>query len=165
MSFLRILTLLFLCIASALVCASEQTPTPIFGLVNSSQDRSQNRTLEFWDCHEYDGSQNYTDTLKLRYYNPLNIGDWHSTLRLDTAYTSAYGPMLPNQSGGTYTADNVMLTIWGSKADWLGNIGARVLAPLANVGQWLAGPQVSTSFTPAGSSKSLLADISPLRAI
>lgn len=162
MTFLRTLTFLLLCISSALACAAEQTSTPILGLVNASQDRSENRILEFWGYHEYDGSQNYADTLKLRYYNPLNIGDWHGTLRLDTAYTAAYGPLLPAQSTGTYSANNAMVTIWGGKAGWFGNVGARVVAPLSDVGQWLAGPQVSTSFTPAGSSKSLLADISPL---
>ena len=162
MTFLRTLTFLLLCISSALACAAEQTSTPILGLVNASQDRSENRILEFWGYHEYDGLQNYADTLKLRYYNPLNIGDWHGTLRLDTAYTAAYGPLLPAQSTGTYSANNAMVTIWGGKAGWFGNVGARVVAPLSDVGQWLAGPQVSTSFTPAGSSKSLLADISPL---
>jgi hypothetical protein len=161
MILLRTLTFLLLCISTALACAAEQTSTPILSLVNASQDRSENRTLEFWGYHEYDGSQNYADTLKLRYYNPLNIGDWHGTLRLDTAYTAAYGPLLPAQSSGTYSANNAMVTIWGGKAGWLGNVGARVVAPLSDVGQWLAGPQVSTSFTPA-SSKSLLADISPL---
>jgi len=162
MIFLRALTFLLLCISTALACAAEQTSMPILGLVNASQDRSENRILEFWGYHEYDGSQNYADTLKLRYYNPLNIGDWHGTLRLDTAYTAAYGPLLPAQSSGTYSANNAMVTIWGGKTGWLGNVGARVVAPLSDVGQWLAGPQVSTSFTPAGSSKSLLADISPL---
>ena len=159
---MRTLTFLLLCISSAIACAAEQPSAPILGLVNASQDRSENRILEFWGYHEYDGSQNYADTLKLRYYNPLNIGDWHGTLRLDTAYTAAYGPLLPAQSTGTYSANNAMVTIWGGKAGWLGNLGARVVAPLSDVGQWLAGPQVSTSFTPAGSSKSLLADISPL---
>ena len=162
MIFLRTLTFLLLCISTALACAAEQPSTPILGLVNASQDRSENRILEFWGYHEYDGSQNYADTLKLRYYNPLNIGDWHGTLRLDTAYTAAYGPLLPAQSTGTYSANNAMVTIWGGKAGWFGNVGARVVAPLSDVGQWLAGPQVSTSFTPASSSKSLLADISPL---
>jgi hypothetical protein len=162
MKFLRVLTFLLLCSSAVLVCAAEQTSTPILGLVNASQERSQDRTLEFWGYHEYNGSQNYADTLKLRYYNPLNIGDWHGTLRLDTAYTSAYGPLLPEQSPGTYSANNAMVTIWGGKAGWLGNVGARVLAPLGNIGQWLAGPQASTSFTPAGSGQQLLSDISPL---
>lgn len=162
MKFLRTLIFLVLCISTALVCAAEETSAPILGLVNASQLRSQDRTLEFWGYHEYDGSQNYTDTLKLRYYNPLNIGDWHGTLRLDTAYTAAYGPLLSAQTTGTYSANNAMVTIWGGKAGWFGNLGARVVAPLSNTGQWLAGPQVSTSFIPASSSQNILADISPL---
>lgn len=162
MSFLRTLILLLIFISTAVAYAAEQTTTPTLGLVNASQDRSEKRILEFWGYHEYDGSQNYADTLKLRYYNPLNIGDWHGTLRLDTAYTAAYGPLLPAQSTGTYSANNAMVTIWGGKADWFGNVGARVVAPLTSVGQWLAGPQVSTSFAPAGSNQNLLADISPL---
>lgn len=162
MKFLRTLIFLVLCITTTLVCAAEETSAPILGLVNASQLRSQDRTLEFWGYHEYDGSQNYTDTLKLRYYNPLNIGDWHGTLRLDTAYTAAYGPLLSAQTTGTYSANNAMVTIWGGKAGWFGNLGARVVAPLSNTGQWLAGPQVSTSFTPASSSQNILADISPL---
>ncbi|OJI05158.1 hypothetical protein AOC28_06585 [Polynucleobacter sp. MWH-Adler-W8] len=83
-------------------------------------------------------------------------------MRLDTAYTAAYGPTLAAQSTGTYSPNNAMLTIWGGQADWFANIGARILAPLGSTGQWLAGPQVSTSFRPAGSSQNILADISPL---
>lgn len=163
MAFLRAIIFLFLCIASTLAGATEQTsPAPILGLVNTSQDRSKDRILEFWGYHEYDGSQNYADTLKLRYYNPLNLGDWHGMIRLDTAYTATYGPQLPAQSTGTYSANNAMLTIWGGQAGWLANVGARVIAPLSNYGQWLAGPQVSTSFKPTDSGQNLLADISPL---
>jgi hypothetical protein len=55
-----------------------------------------------------------------------------------------------------------MITIWGGKAGWFGNLGARVFAPLSNTGQWLAGPQVSTSFVPASKGQTLLSDISPL---
>ena len=163
MVFLRALTFSLLCIPAAIVCATEQpSSTPILGLVNASQERSQNHTLEFWGYHEYDGSQNYADTLKLRYYNPLNLGDWHGMVRLDTAYTATYGPQLPVQSTSTYSANNAMLTVWGGKAGWFGNVGARIIAPLSNTGQWLAGPQISTSFTPAGGGQTLLADISPL---
>lgn len=163
MAFQHPFSLLLLCMISSLVSAQTQNSSPLsLGLMNTSQERSQDRTLEFWGYHEYDGSQNYVDTLKLRYYNPLNIGDWHGTMRLDTAYTSSYGPQLPAQSPGTYSADNAMVTIWGGKAGWLGNLGARVFAPLSNTGQWLAGPQVSTSFAPASKGQTLLADISPL---
>ncbi len=162
MTFMRVLTLLLLCTSTALVCAAEQSSAPILGLVNASQDRSKDHILEFWGYHEYDGSQNYADTLKLRYYNPLNIGDWHGTMRLDTAYTAVYGPQLAAQSTGTFSPNNAMLTIWGGQAGWFGNVGARLFAPLGNTGQWLAGPQVSTSFKPVGSGQQILSDISPL---
>ena len=162
MTFLRILTLSLLCIAATSAYAAEQVSAPILGLVNTSQDRSQDRILEFWGYHEYDGSQNYADTLKLRYYNPLNIGDWHGTVRLDTAYTASYGPQLPDQATGTYTPNNAMITIWGGQAGWLANVGARLVAPLSNSGQWLAGPQISSSFAPEGSGQKVLSDISPL---
>ena len=163
MVFLRALTFSLLCISPALVSATEQTTnTPILGLINASQERSQDHTLEFWGYHEYDGSQNYADTLKLRYYNPLNLGDWHGTVRLDTAYTAVYGPQLAAQSTGTFSPNNAMLTIWGGQDGWFANVGARLFAPLNNYGQWLAGPQVSTSFKPAGNGRSMLSDISPL---
>ncbi|QWD61083.1 hypothetical protein ICV36_02045 [Polynucleobacter sp. MWH-UH35A] len=90
------------------------------------------------------------------------MGDWHGTVRLDTAYSAVYGPQLPAQSTGTFSPSYAMLTIWGGQAGWLGNLGARLTAPLGNAGQWLAGPQVSTSFKPADSKHTLLADISPL---
>ncbi|MBU3538057.1 hypothetical protein ICN36_03865 [Polynucleobacter sp. UK-Gri1-W3] len=83
-------------------------------------------------------------------------------MRLDTAYTATYGPQLPAQSTGTFSPNNAMLTIWGGQADWFANVGARVFVPLGNTGQWLAGPQVSTSFRPADSGQNILSDISPL---
>lgn len=163
MVFLRALTFAVLFIPTALVCASElASGTPILGLVNASQERSQDHILEFWGYHASQGSGNYADTLKLRYYNPLNLGSWHGTMRLDAAYTAAYGPQLPAQSTGTFTPNNAMLTIWGGQEGWLANVGARVLVPLGNTGQWLAGPQVNTSYKPAGSGQTLLSDISPL---
>ena len=163
MVFLRALTFSLLCIPAAIVCAMEQSSsTPILGLVNASQERSQDHILELWDYHAAQGAGNYADTLKLRYYNPLNLGSWHGTMRLDTAYTAVYGPTLAAQSTGTYSPNNTMLTIWGGQADWFANVGARILAPLGNTGQWLAGPQVSTSFKPAGGGQNILSDISPL---
>ncbi|WP_255532065.1 hypothetical protein [Polynucleobacter parvulilacunae] len=162
MRFLRTLTFFLACISAALVCAAEPSSAPILGLINTSQDRSKDRTLEFWGYHEYDGSQNYADTLKLRYYNPVNLGDWHGMVRLDTAYQATYGPQLPAQTTGTFSPNNAMLTIWGGQAGWLANVGARLYAPLSNSGQWMAGPQVSTSFKPAGNGQNVLSDISPL---
>lgn len=162
MRFLRALTFLLACITTALACAAEPTSNPILELINTSQDRSKDRTLEFWGYHGYDGSQNYADTLKLRYYNPVNLGDWHGMVRLDTAYTATYGPLLAAQATGTFSPNNAMLTIWGGQAGWLANVGARLLAPLGNFGQWMAGPQVSASFKPAGNGQDVLSDISPL---
>lgn len=163
MIFLRTLVLLSLCIPATLMAVTEpSTSAPILGLVNTSQQRSSDHILEFWGYHDSQGSENYIDTLKLRYYNPVNLGDWDGTMRLDTAYSAAYGPQLPAQSTGTFSANNAMLTIWGGQAGWFGNVGARLFAPLSNLGQWLAGPQVSTSFAPAGSEQKVLSDISPL---
>ena len=163
MVFLRTLIFTILCISTALVCATElPSGAPILGLINASQERSQDHILEFWDYHAAQGNANYADTLKLRYYNPINLGSWHGTMRLDTAYTAVYGPQLPAQSTGTFTPNNAMLTIWGGQDGWLANVGARVLAPLGNTGQWLAGPQLSTSYKPVGSGQSVLSDISPL---
>lgn len=160
MALKRTFSLLLLCMMTS--NANAQSEDSALGLMNASQLRSQDRILEFWGYHEYDGSENYVDTLKLRYYNPVNIGDWRGTIRLDTAYTSPYGPQLPAQSPGAYSANNAMITIWGGKAGWFGNLGARVFAPLSNTGQWLAGPQVSTSFVPTSREQTLLSDISPL---
>ncbi len=163
MGFLRALTLSFFCIPTSLVCTAEQySPVSILGLINTPQERSQDHILKFWGYHNYQGSQNYLDTLKLRYYNPLNLGDWHGTMRLDTAYTASYGPQKSAQGTDGFSPNNAMLTIWGGQVGWLGTIGARVYAPLSNSGQWLAGPQVSTSFKPAGSEKNILSDTSPL---
>jgi len=167
MTFLRTLavsiTFALLCISTALAQATEQSSSaPILGLVNASQERSQDHILEFWGYHASQGNGNDADTLKLRYYNPLSLGSWHGTMRLDTSYTAVYGPQLPAQSAGTFTPNNAMLTIWGGQDGWLANVGARVLAPLGNTGQWLVGPQVSTSYKPAGGGQSVLSDISPL---
>ena len=163
MAFLRAITLFLLLSYGLGVYAEEGSPPQSYlGLINTSQDRSQDHILEFWGYHDYLGSENYVDTLKLRYYNPLNIDTWHGTVRLDTAYTAPYGPQLQNQSTGTFSANNAMLTIWGGQADWFGNLGARLVAPLGNQGQWAIGPQMSTSFKPTDRSQNLLADISPL---
>lgn len=162
MTFLRALLFCILLMPSSWVCADETKNTPPFGLVNVSQEHSQDHILEFWGYHDYQGSENYSDTLKLRYYNPLNIGDWHGTARLDAANTANYGPLQTNQSPGTFTPSNAMLTVWGGLPSWFGNVGARVLAPLQNQGQWAVGPQISTSFKPKNSDGNLLSDFSPL---
>ena len=132
------------------------------GLKNISQDHTEDRILEFWAYHDYQGSENYSDTLKLRYYQPLNIERWRGTVRLDTSYVAAYGPTLPSQATGQFSAGNTLLTVWGGLPDWQVNFGGRVIFPFGNNGQWAVGPQVSTSFSPAEGSHSVLSDFSPL---
>ena len=45
---------------------------------NVSKEYSRSRILEFWGYHDYHGNQNYADTLKLRYYQPLDIGSFQA---------------------------------------------------------------------------------------
>ena len=83
-------------------------------------------------------------------------------MRLDTSYIAPYGPTLPSQATGQYSAGNTLLTVWGGLPDWQANFGGRIIFPFGNNGQWAAGPQVSTSFSPAEASRSVLSDFSPL---
>lgn len=133
---------------------------------NMSGEYSRDRILEFWGYHDYQGNQNYNDTIKLRYYQPLDIDRFHGTLRLDTSYTSSYGPSFPAQNSGQYSAGNTMLTFWGNHPNFLPEIGAnfggRVIFPFGNNGQWAIGPQVGASFRPTNSNLFNLADFSPL---
>jgi hypothetical protein len=127
---------------------------------------SDQHILEFWGYHNTYEPQSQSDTLKLRYYQPLQIDQWRGTMRLDTSYVSAYGPLLPNQSSGTYTAGNTLLTIWGNHPGilqhWNGTLGGRIVFPFGNNGQWAAGPQVGMVFHPTQANRSPLADFSPL---
>lgn len=87
-------------------------------------------------------------------------------MRIDTAYSSTWGPATPGQSSGQFSAGNTMLTVWGTPPDffpkWNLNLGGRIIFPFGNNGQWAVGPQVGASFVPQSSSKSLLSDFSPL---
>jgi hypothetical protein len=130
---------------------------------------SDQHILEFWGYHDnyqQNNQVNQSNTLKLRYYQPLQMDSWRGTARLDTSYVSAYGPTLPNQSASAYTAGNTLLTVWGKPpeflSDWNGSIGGRVIFPFGNNGQWAAGPQLGMVFQPVSGSKSVLSDFSPL---
>lgn len=133
---------------------------------NISGEYSRSHILEFWGYHDYQGNQNYSDTIKLRFYQPLDIDRFHGTLRLDTAYVSNYGPSFPAQTSGQYSTGNTMLTLWGNHPDLLpeigSNFGARLVFPFGNNGQWAIGPQVGASFRPTNSTSLNLADFSPL---
>ena len=161
---MRTLIVFFLLITQNFcVLASETIPEQSYlGLVNASQQRSPDHILELWGNHDYLGSETYADSFNLRYFNPLNIGSWSGIVRLDAIYTANYGPLLEAQSTGTYTPTNTFVTIWGGQADWLVNLGGRIIVPLGNKGQLSAGPQISTSYRPVNGERNLLSDISPL---
>lgn len=131
-----------------------------------SQQYSRNRILEVWGYNNsYGPNNNYTDTLRLRYYEPVNYGDWKGMLRLDTSTTVV--PSNSSQySGKTFQPGNTFITAWGNHpnflADWGGNIGGRVILPLGNGNQWAIGPQFGMSFRPEKGSETILADFSPL---
>ncbi|AGG32946.1 hypothetical protein D521_0376 [beta proteobacterium CB] len=135
-------------------------------LEKASDQYSSQRILEFWGYHDTFGEQTQSDTLKLRYYQPLQFDRWRGTMRLDTSYVSTYGPELPQHQTGTYSAGNTMLTVWGNHPNvlknWEGTLGGRIVFPFGNYGQWAAGPQIGTVYVPRQGSKSPLSDFSPL---
>jgi len=167
MVFVRTLLLISLLALTAISQANESKYSGGFLNLNPDPDQFSNQhVLEFWGYHDYYGAQTYNDTLKLRYYQPLNIDHWRGTMRLDTSYISTYGPLLPSQSTGTYSAGNTLLTIWGNHPEilknWDGTLGGRVVLPFGNYGQWAIGPQAGSIYRPAEGSKSPISDFSPL---
>jgi hypothetical protein len=55
---------------------AEDLLVPLSKFDNDSQRLATDRVLEFWGYHGFDGSNNYDNTLTLRYYNPLESGDF-----------------------------------------------------------------------------------------
>lgn len=164
-------TCALLCIPLALACTlswgdESKYSGNFLGLDQDSNPFSNQHIVEFWGYHDYLGSADYSDTLKLRYYQPLQIDSWQGTMRLDTSYVSNYGPLQPTQSAGSYSAGNTLLTVWGTHPDifthWGGTLGGRVIFPFGNNGQWAVGPQAGSVYHPAEGSNSVLADFSPL---
>ena len=133
---------------------------------NVSGDYSKTRVLEFWAYHDSHGDANYYDTLRLRYYQPLDFEHFRGTLRLDTSYVAAYGPAIPSDTAHQYQAGNTMLTFWGNHPGvmphWGVNMGGRIVFPFGNNGQWAVGPQIGSSYRPTKESFIPLADFSPL---
>jgi hypothetical protein len=160
-----LLTLLLL-IGSNLVCATEDESKFSSRFEDTSGQYSRDRILELWGYHDAQGNENYLNTIRLRYYQPLNINRFSGTLRLDTAYISPYGPGVPNGSSERYSAGNTMITFWGNHPNLLPklgtNLGARVIFPFGNNGQWAIGPQVGASFVPTGPNPLKVSDVSPL---
>jgi len=86
MKFLAI-PLLALCIAQA---HAEDLFVPISKFYNDSQQLTDSKVLEFWASHDYQGGDNYQNDLRLRYYNPLEVGDWKGRIRIDANMVSNY---------------------------------------------------------------------------
>lgn len=144
----------------------EKSSNDFLDLYEPRNQLSSQHILEFWGYHNNDGGGTYDDTLKLRYYQPLDIQGWRGTLRLDSSYVSTYGPSQPHQFAGQYQAGTTMMTIWGNPPDifgqWNGTIGARIISPFGASGQWAAGPQISTIYKPAEGANTVFSDFSPL---
>jgi len=171
MTFLRIIAYLLILLVLpgfiGKVAADESKFSGEFlNLKNVSDQYSTQRVLEFWGYHNTFGEQTQSDTLKLRYYQPLQFEQWRGTLRLDTSYVSTYGPTLAEQSAGNYSEGNTLLTLWGNHPNllknWNGTLGGRIVFPFGNDGQWAAGPQIGATYVPAQGVDSRLSDFSPL---
>ena len=158
---------LLLCLSAFPSWADDGKPTNGFlGLQSDPNPFSSQHILEFWGYHDYQGSGDYSNTLRLRYYQPAALDNWRGTLRLDTSYVANYGPSEINQTSGSYSAGNTMLTVWGNHPgfleNWGGTLGGRIIFPFGNNGQWTLGPQVGQVFQSVEGSHALLNDFSPL---
>ena len=133
---------------------------------NDSQKLLSSKVLEFWGYHNYQGSEDFQNTLLLRYYNPLEWDDWRGRLRIDTSVVSNFGQGMSSNNSGQYSAGNTMVTVWGQERQFLkplgALVGARVIFPFGNNGQWAVGPQLSWSFSPTVDTLLRVTDFSPL---
>jgi len=159
--FILLFVSLFLCPAWA-----KDLLVPLSKFDNDSQGLSKDRVLEFWGYHNYQGSNNYQNILTLRYYNPLEAGNWQGRIRLDTSVASDYNSSSTPNNTGQYSSGNTMVTIWGQDRSFLkplgALVGARVMFPFGNNGQWAAGPQLNWVFSPQVDSILHVTDFSPL---
>jgi hypothetical protein len=155
--------LLVLCVSAT---HAEDFLVPFSKFDNDSQQLTNSKVLEFWGYHNYEGGDNYQNILRMRYYNPLEAGDWRGRIRLDTAWASNYNSISSANNSGQYSAGNTMVTIWGQDRTFLkplgALVGARVIFPFGNNGQWAAGPQLGWSFVPEVDSMLHVTDFSPL---
>lgn len=139
---------------------------PLWRFNNDSQEIVKDKILEFWGYHNYQGNEDYKNTLKIRYYDYLGFDSWQGRLRIDTSVVSNYGTNEPANSAGQYSAGNTMLTLWGQDNQYLkalnSTIGARLTFPFGNNGQWAIGPQIGWIFRPVTESSIKLSDFSPL---
>ena len=145
---------------------AEDLLIPLSKFDNDSQELSKERVIEFWGYHNYDGSNNYQNILKLRYYNPIEAGNWQGRIRLDTSVASDYNSSATPNNSGQYSSGITMVTIWGQDRSFLkplgALVGARVMFPFGNNGQWAVGPQLNWVFSPQVDSILHVTDFSPL---
>jgi hypothetical protein len=154
----------------SVLVAGQTTPqsdsAPIFGLENRSHEYGKDSVVEFWGYHYNYGEENYSESVRLRLFQPIQVGSWNGMFRLDTTYDSQWGPNDPSQSRGQFSVGNTFITVWGKPPaflpDWGVSLGARLLFPFGNNGQWAIGPQVGSVFKPKDPSKTILTDFSPL---
>jgi len=145
---------------------AEDLLVPLSKFDNDSQRLSTDRVLEFWGYHSFESGSNYENTLTLRYYNPLEAGDWKGRFRLDTSLISSYNTETAGGNTRQYSAGNTMVTIWGQDKEFLNPlralVGARVIMPFGNNGQWAIGPQLSWTLKPEVDTLLHVTDFSPL---
>jgi hypothetical protein len=156
---------LLICTLSS-ICLAEDLLVPLSKFDNDSQRLSTDRVLEFWGYHSFESGSNYENTLTLRYYNPLEAGDWRGRIRIDTSLVSSYNKETSAGNLREYSGGNTMITIWGQDKSFLNPlralVGARVILPFGNNGQWAAGPQLSWSLKPEIDTILHVTDFSPL---
>ena len=161
-----ILPLLLLFISPTIWADESKYSGRFLGLEPDGFTPSDRHAIEFWGYYNYLGSGDYNDILKVRFYQPLHMGDWYGTMRLDTSYVSNFGPTQLHQEAGAYSAGNTLLTVWGNHPDilknWDGSLGGRIIFPFGNNGQWAIGPQAGSVFRSVEESYSRLSDFSPL---
>lgn len=162
---LQVIALLLISTSGAIADESKFSGN-FLNLRYTPDQQSSQQVLEFWAYHDAFAGATNSDILKLRFYQPLRIDQWRGTMRLDTSYVSNYGPTLPQHASGTYSAGNTLLTVWGNHPNimkyWGGTLGARLVFPFGNNGQWAVGPQIGTVYVPPEGSKSRISDFSPL---
>ena len=154
------------CLATVSVALASDLLVPLRKFDNDSQQLSDSKVLEFWGYHNYQGNDNYQNTLRLRYYSPINAGVWRGRIRFDTAYVANFNSITSAGNSGQYSSGNTMVTVWGQDKYFLkplgALVGARLTFPFGNNGQWAVGPQLGWSFLPEIDSLLHVTDFSPL---
>lgn len=134
--------------------------------INDSQRLSKDQVLEFWGFHNYQGNDSYQNTGTIRYYNPLQAGEWVGRLRIDASKVANFNSMTSPGKDTEYSIGQTKITVWGRDKVFLKElgalVGARVILPSGNSNQWEVGPQLNWSYVPDASTILPISDFSPL---